>query len=523
MSIINPIQTYTINYDLTGQASLGNIVNFYTIIEIDTTTFTNFAYNFTPFDNYNPSPTNPSPSWLLNFWVYCNDKLVINLSELTNMQLESTTPDAPFNNSPYEVSPSPLGAQFVAAGSDCSMESNELPNNLIFTITNTILGITGDINNAPISSVTLNPNPYSTSYVLTYTATGPGSSISPPGITSVAIILNTENSNFINFFNFPFTGPSLPATYNNIIEDTFYSPAMPYNRGWLTDFFFLINDTPVERYPVNPYTGPTGPYDRDSLVQFATLSNTPFYPFNPTGPTYTADLGVVFSSYPFGEPSPPQFIGAGSGFNTLSSEGFIFDGINPILFNLENLQLTNISEFIPPSPICFKEDSQILCLKNDKEIYLPIQILRKGDLVKTLNDGYVPIDMIGTSKFYNLESNEKRKRLYTCPKSNYPELFEDLIITGDHSILVNKLTDEQREKTLELFGTVFITNGKSRLFAFLDERTELYEKTGVFNIYHIALENEEYRCNYGIYANGLLVESCSKVCLKEKSGMTLLE
>jgi hypothetical protein len=131
--------------------------------------------------------------------------------------------------------------------------------------------------------------------------------------------------------------------------------------------------------------------------------------------------------------------------------------------------------------------------------------------------------MIGTSKFYNLESNEKRNRLYTCPKSNYPELFEDLIITGDHSILVNKLSDEQREKTLELFGTIFITNGKSRLFAFLDERTELYEKTGVFNIYHIALENEEYRCNYGIYANGLLVESCSKVCLKEKSDMTLLE
>ena len=512
MSIINPIQTYTINYDLTGQASLGNIVNFYTIIEIDTTTFTNFSYNFTPF------PTETRPSWLLNFWVYCNDKLVINLSGLSNMQLESTTANAPFNNSPYEVSPSPLGAQFVAAGPDCSMESNELPNNLIFTINNTILGITGDINNAPISSVTLNPNPNFSTYVLTYDssityATGPTS------LSSLQIVLSV-NSNFINFFNFPFTGAT---TANNIIQDALYQPAVQYNRGWLTDFFLVANSSPVERYSPftgSTYIGPTGPYDRSSLVQFATLSNTLFYPFNPTGPTYTADPGVAFASYDVSGIPPDQYLGS-NGLNFLSSKFYIPIIGNAELYTVTNSPLTNVSVFSPP--VCFKEDSQILCLKNDKEIYLPIQTLRKGDLVKTLNDGYVPIDMIGTSKFYNLESNEKRNRLYTCPKINYPELFEDLIITGDHSILVNKLSDEQREKTLELFGTVFITNGKSRLFAFLDERTELYEKTGVFNIYHIALENEEYRCNYGIYANGLLVESCSKVCLKEKSGMTLLE
>ena len=317
-------------------------------------------------------------------------------------------------------------------------------------------------------------------------------------------------------------------TYNNILGDALSSPTNPRDRGWIKEFYFFINGIVVEIYPEPGYTGPTGIYDTDSLVQLATLSNTPFYPFNGPDP-YTADPGVAFANFIYDTSplSPNQFIGAGQdggsfAINTLTSKGYILDNTNQqVAFNLQNLVLTNVSEFIPP--VCFKEDSQILCLKNDKEIYLPIQTLRKGDLVKTLNDGYVPIDMIGTSKFYNLESNEKRNRLYTCPKSNYPELFEDLIITGDHSILVNKLSDEQREKTLELFGTVFITNGKSRLFAFLDERTELYEKTGVFNIYHIALENEEYRCNYGIYANGLLVESCSKVCLKEKSDMTLLE
>jgi hypothetical protein len=62
-----------------------------------------------------------------------------------------------------------------------------------------------------------------------------------------------------------------------------------------------------------------------------------------------------------------------------------------------------------------------------------------------------------------------------------------------------------------------------RLFAFLDPRAEPYEVEGEFSIYHIALENENYYMNYGVYANGLLVETCSKRYLKELSGMTLIE
>lgn len=41
-------------------------------------------------------------------------------------------------------------------------------------------------------------------------------------------------------------------------------------------------------------------------------------------------------------------------------------------------------------------------------------------------------------------------------------------------------------------------------------------------IYHLALENESYYNNYGIYANGLLVESCSQRYLKELSNMELI-
>jgi len=37
------------------------------------------------------------------------------------------------------------------------------------------------------------------------------------------------------------------------------------------------------------------------------------------------------------------------------------------------------------------------------------------------------------------------------------------------------------------------------------------------------LENDNYYTNYGVYANGLLVETSSKRYLKELSEMTLIE
>ena len=173
-------------------------------------------------------------------------------------------------------------------------------------------------------------------------------------------------------------------------------------------------------------------------------------------------------------------------------------------------------------PACFKEDTKILVLKDNDEKYIKIQNLRKGDLVKTLNNGYMKIDMIGKSELYNAKDKEIKKRLYICDKDNYPEIFDDLVITGCHSILVDDISDEQRKSTIELMRKIYVTDNKYRLLACLDERAKYYDNEGTFNIYHIALESEHYYANYGVYANGLLVETCSKRYLKELSGMSLL-
>jgi hypothetical protein len=176
----------------------------------------------------------------------------------------------------------------------------------------------------------------------------------------------------------------------------------------------------------------------------------------------------------------------------------------------------------PPYP-CFLEGSKILCFENNEEVYRPVENLRKGDLVKTIYNGYMPVCMLGTTPLYN-PGNDYRvaNRLYKCPKENYPALFEDLYITGCHSILVPWMTDDQWENTKAVNGNIYVTDNHFRLIACADEKAEPFNKEGVMNIYHVALDHHDICMNYGIYANGLLVESCSVDYLIKYSKMKIL-
>jgi hypothetical protein len=84
------------------------------------------------------------------------------------------------------------------------------------------------------------------------------------------------------------------------------------------------------------------------------------------------------------------------------------------------------------------------------------------------------------------------------------------------------VSEEQREQVIDVLKNIYVTDDKYRLPACADPRASVYEKPGTYTIYHLALENDDYYMNYGIYANGLLVESCSKRYLKEESNMELI-
>lgn len=173
--------------------------------------------------------------------------------------------------------------------------------------------------------------------------------------------------------------------------------------------------------------------------------------------------------------------------------------------------------------VCFKEDSKILTNHG----YIPIQHLRKGDLIQTLKDGFKPIYMIGKREIHHAAIEDRIKdQLYVCSKEQYPDIIdEDLVITGCHSILVKSFKDEeQKEKAANLQnGKIYVTDEHYRLPACLDEKAQVYQPEGDYTIYHLALEHDNYYMNYGIYANGLLVESCTKNYLEKLLRMTIIE
>ena len=145
-------------------------------------------------------------------------------------------------------------------------------------------------------------------------------------------------------------------------------------------------------------------------------------------------------------------------------------------------------------------------------------------LVKTALNGFKEVVAVAKGEITNPGNDERiENRLYKCSKEKYPALTEDLYITGCHSILEHHITDKQREGIIKHLGKIYVTDKKYRLIACVDERAEPWNSEGTYTIYHFALENEDIRMNYGVYAGGgLLVETCPILNLKERSNMRVL-
>jgi hypothetical protein len=249
---------------------------------------------------------------------------------------------------------------------------------------------------------------------------------------------------------------------------------------------------------------------------------------------HSVPQGAIIAStttFPNNATIPPSFPGAI--LLSWAGETNTSNGKVPVTYNLGATWVNDGYDlFLYPvwgSPyriMCFGEGTQILCLDpedNTTEKYIAVQDLQKGTLVKTLSSGYKPVCILGHSKIYNPANSLRGKnRLYKCKKEKYPELTDDLILTGCHSILIDIMSDEERADTEEVMGGVFVTENRYRLMACIDQRAEPYEKEGVFPIWHFALEHEHNRANYGVYANGLLVETSSKRMMSEYSGMELI-
>jgi len=209
-----------------------------------------------------------------------------------------------------------------------------------------------------------------------------------------------------------------------------------------------------------------------------------------------------------------------TGYNTTSvPTGIYTNGTYLLNFTSPDTYSFNVY----PSTPCFLEGTKVLTLTYGKDEYVPVETLQKGDLVKTTRDGYKKVELIGKGDIQNPGTAARiENRLYKCSTESYPQLKEDLYITGCHSILVDEITEKQKEETINHLGKIYITDNKYRLMACVDERAEPWNSEGLYNIWHIALEHPDEKMNYGIYVNGgLLVETCSINILKNHSNLII--
>jgi len=193
-----------------------------------------------------------------------------------------------------------------------------------------------------------------------------------------------------------------------------------------------------------------------------------------------------------------------------SDESYTFDGMTIDLGSM-------MGYLVDSHAICFVKGTKIEYLNENSDLeYTEIENLRPGMLVNTYKHGLVPIAIIGTKKIYNPRNNYRVKdRLFICTPDKFPELKENLIVTGYNSILVDSMNEQQTINTLSVSQEILITDDKYRLMTFLDEKAEPYLEEGEYSIYHITLDHPDDRMNFGIYANGLLVNSCSRASMEE--------
>ena len=160
---------------------------------------------------------------------------------------------------------------------------------------------------------------------------------------------------------------------------------------------------------------------------------------------------------------------------------------------------------------CFNEDTQILCInENLEEVYIPIQDIRKGTIVKSYKYGPKKVEAVGKGTMIN-DPTDWTKCMYTLPKNNNinPNSLDDLIITGRHSILVDNLPQHIKQKQDKLIKPLNrVINNKYLLIAGQCEEFTQITTNEVYTYYHFILENDgDENKKYGIWANGILAET----------------
>jgi len=257
------------------------------------------------------------------------------------------------------------------------------------------------------------------------------------------------------------------------------------------------------------------------LASTGTISNISNVALSPSGPITGRSYGLIFdgnlnlflSDYQNSrviKSQPKTFVFGGP--SALNVYVYRNSSITTYLYNTtSNTSVTTFGLNIE----CFKKGTKILC---ENDVYVPIEDLKIGDLVKTYKHGYQKVIMYAHSRSCDYVQSI-RNQIYTYPREKNPDLIEDLHLTGGHSLLFDTLTEEESTNMRKIKWAKgdFMVEDKYKLLACLSSDLYIAAEQHV-EIYHFTLEppeNAKPSHVYGVYANGVLVESCSKGAMEQ--------
>ena len=297
------------------------------------------------------------------------------------------------------------------------------------------------------------------------------------------------------------------------------------------------SDLPQGGYSIGPEVDATGGIDASSSN--VSSSNTSVYSNVgiPTMSQYTGQLGpstiyggagtcTTFYSKPQGDYT---FEASGDFMKIyVTSEG---EGAGSDLLEMSsvnNVAFTNTDGSIDVVPLdqnCFAEGTKIMVLDPTTKIskYVRVETLRPGHQVVTYKHGPVKILSILSNINIPLKCDTHSSvrnsckllanaSLYMLRPEDHPELKEPLYLTGGHSLLKVYLTKEEKRDmaTIDWPSHFYKVDGLWKLLSQFNKWSVPVERRT--KVYNLILEqsdmNDRFK-NYGIYANGMLIESCN--------------
>ena len=159
-------------------------------------------------------------------------------------------------------------------------------------------------------------------------------------------------------------------------------------------------------------------------------------------------------------------------------------------------------------PSCFNTGTSILCISdNGEEINVKVEDLKVGMSVKSYLHGSRKILILCKGSFKN--------DIFVIRNCMFKMKETGLMITGGHAILVDELTASEEKDTMEKWDIKHIDD-KVLLMAGYSDKFDKQMDDLEYTYYHFCLENDgDELMRYGVYAEGVLVETPAEKCIKQ--------